>query len=153
MGNMMATEVSNGVDVEMNNNNTNNLQGGFLLNTSSEFIPAHTPKQPQPNNAETPFKTTLIGTPSIPNTALRNLNLSTPIQNNEEKQQQDDDNDDDNSVINSKHAYIAIADNKRLTKLSEQFPQKTYTRIQAKNLSKLDQKLQSTMNAMMQKKT
>eukprot|EP01083_Nonionella_stella_P248169 859527_1 len=68
-------------DQSCNNNNTSNTNTK-LLNTSSELVP------PSPFNSHNTLtkspKRLPPQTPSIPNTALRNLNISTPTYTNTE---------------------------------------------------------------------
>eukprot|EP01084_Bolivina_argentea_P070646 128465_1 len=139
------------------NTNTNEL-----LNTSSEFNPA-TPVQGNPMNSINTNKTVSTPTmpsPSIPNSAFRNLNISTPVVNTEKKEMEDTTNtstattagSDLDSLIRDDHEYIATIDNKRLQKIAQIDPNKSYKRIQVQNLTKLKTTIRGTINNMMERK-
>ena len=176
----MATETMQPSDIDMkdqsfsNNNNhdqNHNVKRSSnlsceLLNTSSTFqlttpfrndsaINGNNNHNVNINNNETPSRP--LSTPSIPNTQLRNLHITTPNENTENKEESEEllkngSKSNDNCIINDNHSYITIIENKQLQKIADSYPNKCYNRIQAKNLNKLDQELQTTIDAFLAKK-
>lgn len=177
----MATETmqtKNASDIDMMDqslNNNRNLKRSSnlsceLLNTSSTFqltTPfrnanhsdngnVNSNSNNNGDNNDTPSRP--ISTPSIPNTQLRNLHISTPSENIENKEESEEllkngpkPNDND-CIIKDNHSHITIIENKQLQKVADSFPNKCYNRIQAKNLNKLDHELQSTIDTFLAKK-
>lgn len=129
----------------------------MLLNSRTDWQPT-TPLKPD--------------TPSIPNSGMRRLNISTPIPQNAPNTEETEykaletsppknecksggngvEHNDTDCFLSDDYRYITAPDHKQLKKVCESYPEKMYYRIQSRNLQKVDTFLRSKMANFLEKK-